>query len=226
MEPTTLIVGAVCAITAVLVAFMVDRDNWKRRREQLKSAPGSPGVDAPTPAYVTAEEVAAEAKRTPAHAELTPAERDHVDRQLARTEPLAAGLASPDFVTDQAGRRAILDNPIVLVTPELLRFSDLHPVVRRARDQAAPGKLSGGLAVVVQKAAPEPLATLAMNALSGRLDCVVVTTDDLEAVAAGAGAQVIEPADLTAGYIPAGSLGSCDLWVSDRENTWIVRRSD
>ena len=217
MEPTILVIGAVVAVTAVVVAFLVDRDAASRRRAILSTPPTSPVVpDDLRPTYLTPEEIRAQGRAVEADPVAEAARRADVTARLTGVEPLPVGWPSPDFVTDAETDRAVLEAPLVVVADDVRHLADVRPLLERAREAGT------GLVLVAQHLAPEVLATLSLNAAAGRLAALAVVTDDPGAIAERVGTTMVSGDDLTAGYVPDDAVGRCDLWVSDATRSWIV----
>ena len=214
-----LIVGAVCALTALVVAFLVDSRTARTRKDILTTPPDQPTLtDLAPPEYLTEETIRTQYAQ-PAD-ELSPQDRERISAAIGAITPLALGWPSDDFVTDQTTKRAILEPALVLVTEEISRFSDLLPLFRLAVGQKT------GLVVVATSLAREVLATVSLNVLAGRLACLCLLSDDLAAVAERCGASVVPATDLTAGWVPDEVLGRVALWVSDASQSWIVPLAD
>jgi len=217
MDWPVLIITGIVAITAVVVAFLVDRDAAKRRRKILSTPPDRPGLpEAASPTYLTADEIRQQASQQPVRPDLSQAERDALAARVADVTPIPVGWPSSDFVTDAHSQWAVVDSPVVVVAEAVSTMADVVPIVQQARDKGA------GLVVAARRIAPEVLATLSLNALSGRLPCLSLLADDLDQIAQQVHASILTSADLTAGYVPDHVLGRCDLWVSDPRQTWIV----
>lgn len=213
MEWSVLVIAAVCAVTAIMVAYMVDARSANERKKILSSPPDRTGLEAEeAPAYVTEKDVRARSAHRSG-----PALTEDVATRLSEAACFGSGWASEDFVTDPKSRRAVLDSPIVLVAESVVQVADLVPAIQQARVE------NTGLAVAAGEVAPDVVATLAMNSLSGRLACVCVVAEDLDRIAAEVGASVVPGADLRAGYLPREALGRCEAWVSDSSHTWVLR---
>jgi len=202
--------GGLAALAAVVVAFLVDRDSAKRRRDTLAAPPDRPAL-APlaTPLYVTPDAV------KPARVDLSGQARAAIDHDLAAATAIEAGWASADFVTDQPSGWAVLDEPLVLVAEAVTSVRALYPVVERAKAAAT------GLVVVAETVDTSVVATLALNALSGTLSCLVIRTTSVQEVASATQGTVVSAADLQADYLPEGCLGHCQRWVASHDQSWI-----
>jgi len=211
MEWSVLIIAAVCAVTAIIVAYMVDRRSADERKQILSSPPDQPllaSEDVPT--YLTEKDVRRPRRSTPA------VPQEDYAKRLEGAGVIEAGWSSPDFITDPASKRAIVESPIILVAESVGHMADLVDVIRSAQSQGT------GVVVVASEVAEEVVATLVMNSLADKLACVCVITGDLDTVAAKVGATVVSATDLRSGYLPQEWLGHCDLWVSDEKQTWIL----
>lgn len=210
---TVLIIAGVCALTVVVMAFLMDAHRSSQRRSILRSAPDSPGVDLDAPTYVLPEDV--RARPEPPTGGVGPEDPENVASILAGATRLPIGFASRDFITDPAAGRVVLRSPVVLVAEDIRRVVDLAPVLAAARDQKT------GLVVVARSMAEDLVETLGLNARAGRLRCLCVICDDLDVVAGLAGAQVVPASDLMAGFVPAGALGHVRGWVCDADTSQI-----
>ena len=215
MEWPILIIAAVCAVTALVVALMVDRDSARSRRRVLQAPVDQPLLaDTPAPTYFSPDQ--AKAKYDASARALTDEQRAAVSARLDGVAPVAVGWPSADFVTDPGSRWAVLESPTVLVAEAVGRLVDLADLIRPAADQCT------AVVVVASQIPPDVMATLSLNAACGRLDCLCLITEELDQIAALVGATVLTAADVAAGYLPPAALGHCDLWVSDAKQTWIV----
>jgi hypothetical protein len=214
MEWPVLVLAAVIALAALGLAFTVDRRRARLRRQTLAAPAPNPVLDhLAAPTYLTPDQI--RAQRDPKARALTEAARRATSTRLAGLAPLPGGWASSDFVTDPASGWAVAEAPVVLVAEAVTRLADLAPAIALARQRQT------GLAVVVGRINPEALAELALNAVAGRLNTLVVQGRDLAQYARAANAHLVCEADLSAGYLPAPALGTCRLWVSDSAHTWI-----
>ncbi len=220
MEWSWLIIAAAVALAAVVVAHVVDRANARRRRQILESPPDRAGLDLPdghpAPAYLTEEAVRAGARadRADRSRAADPGGAGTEDERLTGVVPVEAGWTSPDFAQGQD--RVWLTTPVVLVAEAVTRVEELWDLISLTKASRS------ALVVAGARIEAEVSQTLALNALSGRLRCLCVRTDRLDEVARRSGATVVSAADLSAGYVPAASLGRCQLWVADDRHSWIV----
>lgn len=212
MNWPVIIVVAVCAILAVTVAYLVDSRRFNLRKQILSSPPQRSGLSGDlAPAYMTDDQIRAGSSLPP----LTPDLIEAVERCVADTEPLPVGYCSPDFITEASSHRAVLESPVILLAEEATQFLDLSPAISVSRAQLT------GFVLVARHISPDVTATLAMNAVAGKLRCLCVETEDLDPIAALTGATIASATDLRSGYCPPAWLGTCALWVSDEKNTWI-----
>jgi len=212
MDWWALIIGAVVALTAVVVAYMVDARSSREREQILSSPPDRPGLSGEgSPEYVTGDEIRA------GHVSRPATNGADVDDRLDGAVMFDFGWVSEDFITDAAAKRTVLESPVVLVAESVGYMADLVPVIQVA------GREDTGLVVAAGEITPDVVTTLAMNAMAGRLACVCVAVDDCDAVAGAAGASVVLASDLRSGYVPESVLGRPQLWVSTSERTWIVQ---
>ena len=212
MDWWIVIVGGVCALIVVLGAYWTDKQAADKRKEILASPVDQPVLaEHGKPTYLQEDQVRAQAQANPISVDTEVAME-----KIADVDPLEGGWASPDFVNDPKAKRAVLLSPLVVVTEAISQMADLVPLVRMAQDRGT------GLVVVSGKIPDDVMSTLGVNALTGRLPCLCVVTEDLEGFAQECQAEVISQTDLVAGYLPSTSLGHCEVWVSDSKQTWIV----
>jgi len=210
MEWPVLIIAAVCAVTAIAVAYMADARARREREKILSAPPDRPGLEVTgSPDYLTSEEVRAHPVN------LQPPPQPHTVDETEGSDSFPCGWASEDFITDPDSHEAVLESPVVLVAESVRYMADLVPVIEAAKIQGT------GMVIAAGQIDTEVVTTLAMNALSGRLACVCVITDDCESLAQAVGASVVPAQDLRSGYLPDTVFGHCDLWVSSIDHTWI-----
>jgi len=215
MEWSILIVAGVCAVTALVVALMVDKDSARSRQQVLQAPADRPLLaDQVAPTYLSADQ--AKAKYDPSARALTVEQRTDLQARLDVVTPLKVGWPSADFVTDPTSQWAVLESPIVLVAEAVSRLADLAELIRPAAGNGT------ALVVAAQRIPPDVMATLSLNAACGRLDCLCLITDDLDQIAELVSATVLDAADVAAGYCPPAALGHCAWWVSDAKRTWIL----
>ena len=210
----TLIVLGLAAVAALLGAAWTDRRNAARREAAATRPPARPipGLaESVQPTYVWPDAPRSE----PVGGDLGGVAGDvPVDATT-----VAAGWCDDRFVTDPATGWAVVDRPLVLVTPHLRADRELWPVLSRSR---AAGR---GLVVVARDIAAETVTMLAVNVTHGKVAAVAVLSPDDETLAAIAeitGGAVVDEAALRAGYVPDAVLGHCVTWVSSRTRSWLV----
>lgn len=229
---------ALCIVGIALIGFGAF---WDRRRHrqaaiQMLSPPARDIPQLPTdvdaPVYLSA----VQARRRPS----TPAAgRSRDDTDAARTGPdaddrtqpagqledddtirIAVGYASPDFVTDPTTRRAVLDEPRVLVTAEpVMAIRELIGPLEHMLADGSP------LVIVVPSMAPDVLDTLEVNLIQRRLQILVVWTtapEPADDICAATGARLLSRVDLQSGYVTDADLGHCRRWVCDRDTSYVM----
>ena len=226
MDPWTLGLVAVIVIgvTLILYGALFDRRRNRRAREEMLSPPKRDipqfRPDAPAPQYLSE----LQARRAPADAPrtaLSDRDRDSITAQLrnSNTITVAAGFASPAFVTDAKAGWAVLEAPTVLVCAAGLdTMREVLPLLE--------GAAMSGRALVVTAPAitKDVLATLEVNVIQQKIRLLALTADKhtLATIAAHTGARPLDRGDLQAGYIPAHHLGHCGRWVSDKRRSWLL----
>ncbi|MGD7704624.1 hypothetical protein [Microlunatus sp. Y2014] len=224
METWMLLPLGILVIGVAVVAYGALHDRTRRRAEeaQLHSAPERdiPGLrhDAAAPSYVTAEG----ARRSPGGTarEMSGRERTALATDLESTDPFAYGFADDGFVTDSPTRRAVLDEPRVLVCADPITSvrEVLNPLERLTATEV-------GLVLMAPSFGAEVVDTLAVNVIQQRLRVVAVAVDDdavRAAVAARSGATEVPGTDLQAGYLPDDHLGHAARWVSTATQSWLL----
>ena len=81
------------------------------------------------------------------------------------------------------------------------------------------------LVIVAPGFAPAALATLRANAVTGKLPNLPIQLSEsreLRKAVALTGGQLVEDGDLAAGSLPDSTWGTCEAWIADLDNSWIV----
>ena len=221
VEPWTIGLVALVVVGLGVIGYGALADRAKnRRRAAAMLAPPDRTIPQFSPAATSPRYVSElQARRRPPEAadtDAAPAEPDSGSEPVT----LTLGYASPDFVTDRARQRAVLDHPAVLVC------ADGVQTVRELLAVLEPA-LRGGTSLVVAAPAlaPEVLGTLEVNAIQGKLRVVVVLSEDrnlLQQVADVSGASPVDRSDRQAGYVTADRLGHVVRWVSTRTTTTVT----
>ncbi|MDR1512301.1 MAG: hypothetical protein LBS56_02290 [Propionibacteriaceae bacterium] len=139
--------------------------------------------------------------------------------RIARATAIEGGWARDAFVTDEAERWAVVEQPVVLVTGAVHAFRELFPALAQARERRS------GLVVVAQSFDQATLDTLVMNKVNGKLDCVAVRAPSEAALAVAAmavGGRVVDEGSVRSGHVPPGALGTCATWVSAGAQSWAL----
>ena len=226
MDPWTLGLVAVIVIgvTLILYGALFDRRRNRRARAEMLAPPKRDipqfRPDSPAPHYLSE----LQARRAPASAPptgLSDRDRESINTQLRHPNAItvAAGFASPAFVTDSTAGWAVLDEPYVLVCAAGLdTIREILPLMERA------AMSQGSLVVTAPSITKDVLATLEVNVIQQKLRLVALTADKhtLATIAAHTGARPLDRGDLQAGYIPAQQLGRCGRWVSDKRRSWLL----
>lgn len=212
-----LVIMIAVGVAVILFGALWDRERAKRDADRLSRPPDRPipgYAGTSPPAYVTD----AQPKDAPSLA-LTDTRRMELAAQLAATPPIAAGMATPEFVSDSLSGWAVLDDPAVLVCAEPV--ATMHELLQPLGRLITTGR---GIVIVTPSLAAEVQATLVMNHnhRTGRLLAVVAASASLSDAAYQCGATPLTHADLQAGWIPADALGSAHTWVSDLTHSWII----
>lgn len=210
--PVVIVVGALVVILGTL---------WDRRRARADAAdaaqatqPSSGLVPTNEPRYV--DEVALPDAAPP----------DDVQAELALLDRRAQGWTLPGGVPD--GRflnharqgLAILPTPSVLVTDaDASSQRDLVTVLEAARRRGRP------LVWVARSFSSDIVASLRANAVTHRLSNVPIELADplqLRRAVAYTGGRLVTAADLAADYLPDAAWGTCDGWIADVDDSWVL----
>lgn len=211
--PVILVVG----IAVVWFGWWYDRRRNQREANAVRKAPDRslPGVDAGrTPAYVTEHDLT-----TLSSAEaLTGDPHGFIAR---RTEaPSLPGGTHPVFLEDAGAHLATLAAPLVLVTESTVTDDRLLlPLLRHAQQAARP------VVLVANGFTPEVVGTLRANALTGRIASLPITLSDprdLRRAVSLSGGRLVDADDLASGFLPEQVWGTCQGWVCDDEDSWVI----
>ncbi len=215
---------AVLVIGTAVVAYgwYSDRADDRRRAEALRQPPEREiprfRADEVRPNYLSELEAATRPAHLPA-TDLDDAERARLRQLIDGSPQFPAGWPSREYVTDAATGWCLLQDPaIVVCDDEVTAMRELLPAVKRVREAGRP------LVLVAPAVAAEVLTTLRANWVQGTFAClpVLLPDDRRRSLASLTGAQPVSVADLQAGYLPSGQLGTCQAWVSDRRTGWVV----
>ena len=218
---------AVLMIGTAVVAYgwISDRADDRRRAEAMKSPPEREiprfRADEIRPEYLSELEAATRPDHLPL-TDLDEATRTKLKEALAGSPSFKAGWPNREYVTDASSGWCVVAEPvIVLCDDEIATMRELLPAVKRAREAGRP------LVVVAPGFSQEVLATLRANWVQGTFSCLPIQLPDDRRRSLGSltGAQPVSGSDLQAGYLPAGSLGTCQTWVSDQRTRWVLLES-
>ena len=218
---------AVLVIGTAVVAYgwFSDRAEDRRRAEAMKSPPEReiPRFKAEEirPEYLSELEAVTRPDHLPA-TDLDEATRARLKEALPGSPSFKAGWPDRAYVTDATTGWCVVDEPAILLCgDEITTMRALLPAVKRAREAGRP------LVVVAPGFSPEVLATLRANWVQGTFSCLPIRLPDDRRRSLGSvtGGQPGAASDLQAGYLPAGNLGSCRAWVSDRSTSWVLLAS-
>jgi chaperonin GroEL len=136
------------------------------------------------------------------------------------------GYLSPYFVTEAEKMRAVLDEPLILITEKkIATTTELVPLLEQV---AKSGK---SLLLVAEDIEGDALATLVVNKLRGVLPCVAVKTPGygdrrramLEDLGVLTGGRVIaEELGIKLANVAATDLGQAKRVIIDKESTTII----
>ena len=200
----------VLALGVVFFAFFLDRGNARKTSEILSRPPDREELATWTPTYLLEEDI-----RRSAPGNISELEDVH-DDELSPDKRISGGWMSRDFLTHPRTGHAILSHPLVILIEQVSSFRLLIPILELVHRRQSP------LVIVAHDIDTEVVTTLGLNALGGKLKCLCVHTDDLDLFAERLPCEVALMEDLMAGYLPEAVQGSCELWVSDSQSTWIL----
>jgi len=137
------------------------------------------------------------------------------------------GLLSRHFITNPITREAVIDNPYILLTDEVLKTGqDLVPVLERLAED---GKRN--LVVIADNIEGEALATLAANKVRGTFNCLAIRSPGLgirrlemmEDLAIFTGGTVIsEKVGKRLDRVTLQDFGRADRVITDEDTTVII----
>lgn len=174
------------------------------------------------------EMIASAMDRVTADGVITVEESSGIDTEVEVVEGMQfdRGFVSPYLVTDQKVMEAVLENPLVLITPrKVSAVKDVVPVMELAV------KSGRALLVIAEDIDGEALATLVVNRLRGTLVCCAVKapgfgdrrTAMLQDLAVLTGAEVIsEELGLSLDAVQERQLGSARRIVVTKDDTTVV----
>ncbi|MGO1488134.1 MAG: hypothetical protein ACTHWA_06200 [Arachnia sp.] len=204
-----IVVALVVGVPLLLTAVLVDLRRRRAEEEELAAPPlrGNSGVDALVPDYISQDAVDA-----------LPAPGSGLSSQEVNMDGtrLAFGHVDDDFAT--AGDRADLRHARILMVDDAI--TSFRELLVPLRDAAA------GEPIVIVAAAfhPDVLTSLKANRRVGQLPVVAVEANlaELMQLQDLVGGQVLESADLKAGWMPPGALGCAEHWSSNRSSSVVL----
>ena len=159
---------------------------------------------------------------------ITVEEAKSIETTLEFTEGLQfdRGYVSPYFVTEAERMKAVLQDPMILITDKKIgSIHELLPILEKIAQMGKP------VLIIAEDIEGEALATVVVNKLRGVLSCVAVKAPGygdrrkamLEDVAILTGGRVIsEEAGFKLENATTGDLGKAKSITVDKENTTIV----
>jgi len=159
---------------------------------------------------------------------ITVEEAKSIETTLEFTEGLQfdRGYVSPYFVTEAERMKAVLQDPMILITDKKIgSIHELLPILEKIAQMGKP------VLIIAEDIEGEALATVVVNKLRGVLSCVAVKAPGygdrrkamLEDVAILTGGKVIsEEAGFKLENATTGDLGKAKSITVDKENTTIV----
>jgi chaperonin GroEL len=136
------------------------------------------------------------------------------------------GYLSPYFVTEPESMKAVLENPVILISEKKIStMRDILPLLEQTAKQGRP------MLIIAEDVEGEALATLVVNKLRGSLNVVAVKAPgygdrrkaQLEDIAILTGGKVIsEDLGIKLESVKLEDLGSAKKVTVDKDNTIIV----
>ncbi|MDO5287283.1 MAG: hypothetical protein Q4G45_10775 [Actinomycetia bacterium] len=203
------VLAAVLGAAALLLAVVLDRRSRRRLLEPPdRTVPGLP-ADAAAPHYLSAEQASQPV------AERTVPSSDDLD--LDQALALEAGWADRRFAQDQV--RAVLRDPVVVVVSAVGSVREALPLLEHTRGDR-------GLVLVAGEVEADTLETLAVNAVRGSLEVVVVQagTETRHELVEALGCRPLDRAALQSGWAPADAFCLVTAWVSTDQTSWVWAR--
>lgn len=212
-------IGIVVLLGALLVWYgwwsdrRATRDSIDAAERPAREIPGL-GAGQARPSYLKEADVLA----TPI-APATAGEHD-VIADLDEAPTLPGGVPDASFLNRPDEARAVVTAPAVLVLESRLDAdADATTILIAAARRGRP------LVIAAPGFAPEILGTLRANIRRGSLTVLPIVLQDplarRRALALTAGLGV-GAADLTSGWLPDESWGSCLGWVADLDDSWVL----
>lgn len=212
----------VVGVALVVAGWWFDRRRHRRRQSELTSPPGRtlPGLPptADPPRYTTEDEILATNLPDPTESQLALLNR----RDEAATLP--GGVADGRFLNHPRKGLGILLQPSVLVSDGRIEAQrDVLTALAGARRRGT------GLVWVAPEFSRDALGTLHANAVTAKVPNLPVELGDpglLRRAAALTGGRMVTASDLAASYLPDPAWGTCDGWIADIDDSWIVPPAD
>jgi hypothetical protein len=230
VDPWTIGIVVVIAVGLLVILYgaLADRRRNKKAAAEMLSPPDRQiphfSPETPPPQYLSE----LQARRRPADArsrDLSTPERAAIARLLddPSMPQVPVGMASRDFVTDQATNWAVLDKTYVLVCAEpVATIREILALLEKVLPTGLP------LVVVAPSLRGEVLFTLEVNAIRQTMPLLGVEADgdDLQRIAALTGSTPIPRSDLQSSYASLDRLGRCERWVSTPTTSYLLQASE
>lgn len=220
MDPAVWGMIAVVVIGATVVASGWARDR-RRNAEAVRLAtepprplPGVP--ESARPHYLQDAEILAAVPATPV------SDADAADLLGRRQEApaLPGGVAETSFLNVPDRGMAILRHPsVIVIAAGVTSDRQVNTLLAEAARRGRP------LVIVAPEFSPAVLGTLRANAVKGTLPNLPVPLTDATAqrqAVALTGGRLVEAGDLTSGWLPDQSWGTCEGWIADEDSSWII----
>lgn len=217
---------AVVLVVGTLVVWYGWYSDRRRTRDEAERMTAPPDREIPgfhpdkvTPHYLS-ELQAVTRPDDAASTDLSEQDRTALTQALKDAPPIPAGWPRPEFVTHAPSKRAILDDPLILVCADPVEtVRELLPAIEHAKLVTRP------LVVVAPDIDDVVIDTLRANAVQrtlANLPLVLEDADARQAVADRTSATPVPRGDLQSGWLPENAYGTCARWVSDASRSWAL----
>lgn len=211
-------------VAIVLIGSLVVAYGWwsdRRRNRAAAAASRQPTREIPAMAAHEAPQYVLETDLAGLSAEPADGVRDEElfgRRDEAATLP--AGAAEGAFLNRADRALAVFAEPDVLVLEgDLVADRDTNALLVAAKRRGRP------LVIVAPYFSERVLATLRANVRGRLVRTLPIPLEDAAArrrAVALTGGRLVAASDLAADWLPAESWGTCDAWIADLDDSWIL----
>lgn len=215
----------------VFAGWWTDRDRYRTAMAEAANPPRPlPGLsEDATPEYIHRADLQA---TTPPRPDSSADEGAMTTTVVRHAPDLDAILAHRDdaatvpagvpqgFINIPEQQLAALLAPAVLaINADLTGDREVNAVLLAAARRDRP------VVILARRFSPAVLGTLHANAATGKLPNLPIEladAKDLRRAVALTGGRVVDADDLASGWLPEAAWGTCDGWVADADDSWIV----